>query len=48
MKFLIELYMDGYESQKDMKQACIEYIQDQLDFSAGSIKILWSEEVEEN
>lgn len=46
MKFLIELDMDGYETQKEMKDACIVFIEEQLDFSASSVKILWSEDVE--
>jgi len=40
MKFLIEFWMDGYESEEDMKNACIAYILEQLDFSASSVKIL--------
>jgi len=40
MKFLIDLWMDGYNSEEEMKEACIVYIKDQLDSSATSIKVL--------
>jgi len=47
MKFLIELDMDGYDTEKEMKEACIVFIEEQLDFTASSVKILWSEEVKD-
>lgn len=40
MKFLIDLNMDGYESREEERKACIEFIEEQLDFSASSVKIL--------
>lgn len=40
MKILIDMWMDGYETEEDMKEAIVEYIQDSLDFSASSVKIL--------
>ncbi len=44
MKFLIELNMDGYDTPQQEKEACLSFIQEQLDFSASSVKILWAEE----
>lgn len=43
MKILIDLYMDGYETEEEMKKACIEYVEEQLDSAAISVKVLWSE-----
>lgn len=47
MKMLIEIWMDGYETEAEHKKACIEFVKDQLDFSAGSVNILWVEDVKE-
>ena len=35
--------MDGYETEKEHKEACISFVEEQLDFSASSVKILWVE-----
>jgi hypothetical protein len=43
MKMLIEIWLDGYDTEEAMKDACIEFVQEQLDMSASSIKILWNE-----
>ena len=45
MKFLIDLNMDGYNSPEEEQQACKEFIEDQLDFTASSVKILWMEDL---
>ena len=39
-KFLIQLNMDGYETEEEELEACKSYIEEQLDFSASSVKIL--------
>lgn len=39
MKFIVDLWLDGYDNEEDMKQACIEFIQDALDFSASSVSV---------
>lgn len=39
MKFIVDLELDGYESEEEMKMACIEFIKDQLDFSASSVTV---------
>ena len=38
-KFEVELWMDGYESEEEMEDACAEFIYEQLNFSASSVKI---------
>jgi len=40
MKFLIDLWMDGYDSDEDEEAGCREFIDEQLDFTASSVKIL--------
>jgi hypothetical protein len=47
MKILFEFYMDGYNSEAEMKKAAIEYIDDQLNSAGTSVKILWMEDVKE-
>ena len=39
-KFEIELWLDGYDSEEEMELACEEFIYDQLNFSASSVKII--------
>lgn len=43
MKVLIDMSMDGYESKEEQLEAIKEFISDNLDFSASSVKILWDE-----
>ena len=38
-KFIVELFLDGYESDEDMEDACEEFIYDQLNFSASSVTV---------
>ena len=40
MKMLIDLWMDGYETEEDHKKACIAFVEEQLDFAGSSVKIL--------
>lgn len=47
-KFLIELYLDGYDTEDEMIEACKEFIEEQLDFSASSVKVLEVIKDEEN
>jgi hypothetical protein len=39
MKFIIDLWLDGYETEEDMEDACFEFIYEQLNFAASSIRI---------
>jgi hypothetical protein len=45
-KFIVELWLDGYESEEEMEKACEEFIFDQLDFTATSVTITKLEEKE--
>lgn len=45
MKFLIDLTLDGYESPEEEREACKVFIEEQLDFSASSVRILWTEDL---
>ncbi len=45
MKILLEFYMDGYNTELEMKEAAMQYIDEQLDSTATSVKILWAETV---
>jgi len=38
-KLLVELWLDGYETEEEMKKACVVFIKEQLDFSASSVKV---------
>ena len=40
MKFLINLSLDGYETEEEMKEACIVFIEEQLNMTASCIKVL--------
>lgn len=39
MKFLVDLSLDGYKDEEEMKKACVEFIQESLDFSASSVSV---------
>lgn len=45
-KYLLDLWLDGYNSEEEEKKACDEFIQDQLDFSASSVHVEHIEETE--
>ena len=38
-KYLVELYLDGYESEEEEIEAGLEFIKENLDFSASSVKV---------
>ena len=38
-KFLVELWLDGYETEEEMEEACEVFIREQLDFAASSVKV---------
>ena len=39
-KFMVDLWMDGYETEAEMKQACDTFIYDQLNMTASSVTII--------
>lgn len=44
-RFVIDLWMDGYESDEEMKSACKVFINQELDFSASEVKIMSEDDV---
>jgi len=38
-KFIVDLWLDGYETEEEMEEACEEFIYDQLNMTASSVKI---------
>ena len=44
-KFIVEIWLDGYESEEEMAAACKEFIYEQLNFSASSVTVT---EIKEN
>ena len=39
-KFLVDICLDGYETEEEMEAACEEFIHEQLNFSGSSVTIL--------
>jgi hypothetical protein len=46
-KFIVDLWLDGYETEEQMTEACKVFIYEQLNFSASSVKIECFEEKDE-
>ncbi len=38
-KFIVELCLDGYDTEEEMEEACEEFIYEQLNMTASSVKI---------
>jgi hypothetical protein len=38
-KYIVELWLDGYDTEEEMKAACDEFIYEQLNMTASSVKI---------
>lgn len=38
-KFIVDLWLDGYETEEEMIAACKEFIYDQLNFSGSGVEI---------
>lgn len=47
-KFMVEIWLDGYESEEEMTDACEEFINDQLNFTASSVIVTRMDEGKEN
>lgn len=43
-KYLVELWLDGYENEEEAEAAQLEFIREQLNFSGSSVKITKIEE----
>jgi hypothetical protein len=37
-RFILDMWMDGYDTEEDMVGACLAFIDDELNFSASSAK----------
>lgn len=38
-RFIVDLWLDGYDTEEEMNDACEEFIYEQLNFTASSVKI---------
>jgi hypothetical protein len=38
-KFIVDLWLDGYETEEEMEEACEEFIYEQLSMTASSVHI---------
>lgn len=38
-KFLVDLWLDGYETEDEQVESCMVFLDNQLDFSASSVHI---------
>jgi len=45
-KFIVDLWLDGYETEAEMIEACRVFILDQLSFSGSGVEVELVEEVE--
>ena len=45
-KFIVDLWLDGYETEEQMVEACQEFIREQLNFSGSSVEVELFEEKE--
>jgi len=45
-KFIVGLWMDGYDTEEEMEEACEEFIHEQLNFAASYVQIIKIEESE--
>ncbi len=45
-RFIVDLWLDGYETEEAMAEACEEFIYEQLNFTASSVKIERIEDTE--
>jgi hypothetical protein len=43
-RFIVDLWLDGYDAEEEMISACEEFIYEQLNFTASSVKIKLVEE----
>lgn len=46
-KFIVDLWLDGYETEEQMVEACKVFIYEQLNFTASYVKIECFEEKDE-
>jgi hypothetical protein len=45
MRFIVDLWLDGYDTEEEMKSACKVFIDEQLDFSGSSVQVFEEKEL---
>jgi len=40
MEFIVDLWLDGHETEEEMEKACIEFMDEQLNITASSVSIV--------
>jgi hypothetical protein len=38
-RFIVDLWLDGYDTEEETEKACAEFIYEQLNFAGSSVKI---------
>lgn len=38
-RFIVDLWLDGYDNDKDLEEACEEFIYEQLNMTASSVSV---------
>ena len=38
-QYIVDLWLDGYDTEAEMEKACDEFIYEQLNFTASSVKV---------
>ena len=38
-KFIVDLWLDGYDNEEEMEQACLEFLEDTLNFSGSCVEV---------
>jgi len=39
MKFIVNLWLDGYETEEEMETTCLEFIRERLDMAASCVSV---------
>ncbi len=39
-KFIVDLWLDGYDTEEEMEKACAEFIYDQLNFAGSGVTVV--------
>ena len=45
-QYIVDLWLDGYDTEAEMEKACDEFIYEQLNFTASSVKVKRSDYAE--
>jgi hypothetical protein len=47
-KFIVDIWLDGYESEQEMADACMEFIYENLNCTASSLEVQHIKEDDES